>query len=356
MIFALSLSVACSSSEGINNPQTGGSGGGGSGGGSGSGGSTGGSGGSTGGSGGTTGGSGGTTGGSGGTTGGTAGSGGSAGKAGSGGSGGTAGSGGSTGGSAGSGGTTGGTAGSGGSTGGSAGSGGSTGGTAGSGGTGGGTDGGCPKMTTKPTQVVWIGDSYPASGTPPGGIQRYTEASAVANGSLASGSTYRSYWVSGTQMANGEIPGQYTKAHTENPDITTVIMTGGGNDILIGNASCLSSPPPTNTSCIDTINKATDAAVAMMTQMQTDGVKNVIYYFYPRTTLLQSGANVDYAFPIVKAGCDKFKGPLTCTFVDTRPPFVGQNWFSDGIHPTDPGQKAIADLIWGVMSSQCIAQ
>jgi lysophospholipase L1-like esterase len=90
--------------------------------------------------------------------------------------------------------------------------------------------------------------------------------------------------------------------------------------------------------------------------MQADGVKHVIYYFYPRTALLQSGANVDYALPIVKAGCDRFKGALTCHFVDTRDAFQGQNWFSDGIHPSDPGQRAIASLVWQVMVDQCIAQ
>jgi len=248
---------------------------------------------------------------------------------------------GGSGGSAGAGGTTGGT-------------GGTTGGTAGTGGSGG--TGGCQKGTTKASQVVWIGDSYPASGTPPGGIQRYTEQAAVAAGALAAGSTYRKYYAGGTQMANGQIPGQYTTAKQADPNINTVIMTGGGNDILIGNPSCLSNPPPANQSCVDTVAKATAAAEALFTQMQADGVKNVIYYFYPRTALAMSGANVDYAFPVVKAGCDKYKGPLNCYFVDTRPPFEGQNWFSDGIHPTDPGQQAIAVLVWNTMVTNCIAQ
>jgi hypothetical protein len=253
-----------------------------------------------------------------------------------------------TGGNGGSAGSTGGSGGSGGATGGSGG----TGGVAGTGGSGG--SGGCSKGMTKASQVVWIGDSYPASGN--GGIQRYTEQAALAAGALAAGATYRRYYAGGTQMANGQIPGQYTQAKSADPDINTVIMTGGGNDILIGNNTCLNNPPPANQSCVDTVAKAVAAADAMFTQMQADGVKNVIYYFYPRTAILQSGANVDYAFPIVKAGCDKFRGPLNCYFVDTRPAFDGQNWFSDGIHPTDPGQKAIGGLVWDTMVSNCIAQ
>jgi hypothetical protein len=251
-------------------------------------------------------------------------------------------------GSAGAGGATGGAGGTGGASGGSAGSGG----TAGTGGSGGGS--GCQKGATKASQVVWIGDSYPASGN--GGIQRYTEQAAQAAGSLAAGATYRRYYMGGTQLANGQIPGQYTQAKNADADITTVIMTGGGNDILIGNSTCLSNPPPANQSCVDTVARAVAAAEALFTQMQADGVKNVIYYFYPRTALLQSAANVDYAFPIVKAGCEKFRGPLNCYFVDTRPAFEGQNWFSDGIHPTDPGQQAIARVVWETMVNQCIAQ
>jgi len=254
--------------------------------------------------------------------------------------------------------STGGKGGSAGSTGGSGGAGGATGGTGGTGGvagTGGsGGSGGCSKGMTKASQVVWIGDSYPAAGN--GGIQRYTEQAAQAAGALAAGATYRRYYAGGTQMANGQIPGQYTQAKSADPDINTVVMTGGGNDILIGNNTCLSNPPPANQSCVDTVAKAVAAADAMFTQMQADGVKNVVYYFYPRTALLQSAANVDYAFPIVKAGCDKFRGPLNCYFVDTRSAFEGQNWFSDGIHPSDPGQKAIAGLVWDTMASQCIAQ
>ena len=247
----------------------------------------------------------------------------------------------------------GGSGGSGGSTGGSAGTGGSTGGSGGTtGGTGGG--GGCQKGVTPASAVVWIGDSYPAAGN--GGIQRYTEQKATAAGALAAGQTYRKYYVGGTQMANGQIPGQYTQAKMADPKIDTVIMTGGGNDILIGNSSCLNNPPPANQSCVDTVNKAVAAVDALFTQMQVDGVKNVVYYFYPRTALLMSGANVDYAFPVVKAGCDKYKGALKCYFVDTRPPFEGQNWFSDGIHPTDPGQQAIAGLVWDTMVANCVAQ
>jgi lysophospholipase L1-like esterase len=157
-------------------------------------------------------------------------------------------------------------------------------------------------------------------------------------------------------MANGQIPGQYTTAKQADPNINTVIMTGGGNDILLGNPVCLTNPPPANTVCVDAVNKAATAAETLLTQMQTDGVKYVVYYFYPDITISGGATNVDYAFPIVKAKCDKFTGALKCFFIDTRPPFVGQSWFSDGIHPNAAGQQAIATLVWNAMTANCIAQ
>jgi lysophospholipase L1-like esterase len=202
---------------------------------------------------------------------------------------------------------------------------------------------------------VWLGDSYPAEGN--NGIPRYTEQFAQAAGALAAGATYRKYYASGAMMANGQIPAQYSEARQADPDITTVIMNGGGNDIISSSATCIANPPPANQSCISTVAQGVaGAAQALFTRMQADGVKNTIYYFYPRTTLANTAADVDAAFPIVKAACDKFNGPMNCHFVDTRPPFEQQNWFSDGVHPTDPGQQAIAGLIWSTMVSHCVAQ
>src|SRR5207248_1465446 len=47
-----------------------------------------------------------------------------------------------------------------------------------------------------------------------------------------SGQHYRHYAVPGTLVLNEQIPGQYESAKQANPAIKTVVMTGGGNDIL----------------------------------------------------------------------------------------------------------------------------
>ena len=205
-----------------------------------------------------------------------------------------------------------------------------------------------------------IGDSYPALS---GEIAKNLESLATTAGSLAQGSTYRTYYVSGTNMVGGlspNIPAQFTEAVTADPDIKYVIMDGGGNDILLANSACITTqPPPASANCVKVINDAVSAATTLFGQMKTAGVKSVVYYFYPH---LPTGGKqyvnttLDYAFPLVKAACDT--APIPCYFVDTRPPFEGHPEYigSDGIHPTTAGSDVIAGLIWGVMKQQCIAQ
>src|SRR4051794_12397694 len=73
------------------------------------------------------------------------------------------------------------------------------------------------------TDVVTIGDSWMSIITNGGGIE---------GGLDRAGTSYRHYSVAGTLLLNGQIPGQYDQAKAINPKILTVIMTGGGNDIM----------------------------------------------------------------------------------------------------------------------------
>src|SRR5207342_408824 len=71
--------------------------------------------------------------------------------------------------------------------------------------------------------VITIGDSWMSYEATQGIQQSLTKVS---------GHSYRSYGVGGAQLLNGEIPRQYAVARRANPEIKTVIMTGGGNDLL----------------------------------------------------------------------------------------------------------------------------
>jgi hypothetical protein len=232
-------------------------------------------------------------------------------------------------------------------------------------------------------EVAMIGDSYMDLGNVGPTIMK------DANNAM-----YRHYYLAGAAL-NYEstifnIPYQFdTMAETDTAvamptDIKLVIMDGGGNDVLINNSSCLTTPLAGDTTC----HAAIDASVARGLQLEMDmaskGVQHIVYYFYPDLDTTVSGhqdasAWLDYSYPKGAAACCgaanvPASGDLTCrgtgpgvdcVWIDTRPEFVGHNdhtnastyWFmSDNIHPTQPGATAIAAKVWAKMQEYCIAQ
>jgi hypothetical protein len=214
--------------------------------------------------------------------------------------------------------------------------------------------------SAKGHQIVMLGDSYPALS---GELGKHLQELATVAEALAPGDAYRTYYVSGTGMVLGlqpSIPAQFTEAITADPDIEYVIMDGGGNDVLLGNSSCITTqPPPASASCVKTVADAVAAATKLLADMKTAGVKKVVYYFYPHLPTLGKpyvNDTLDYAFPLVKAVCDE--APIPCTFVDSRPVFEGHPEYigPDGIHPTTAGSDVLASLIWVAMKQACVAQ
>ncbi|MET0285205.1 MAG: hypothetical protein ABW352_12075, partial [Polyangiales bacterium] len=116
------------------------------------------------------------------------------------------------------------------------------------------------------------------------------------------------------------------------------------------------------------IDIAIAAADKMLEQASKDGIRDVVYFFYPHVpngTLLggpNPNAMLDHALPQVKKFCDgveaKTNGKTRCTFIDMVPVFEGHDdWFFPGdIHETTPGSQAMTKEIWRVMKDKCIAQ
>jgi hypothetical protein len=252
----------------------------------------------------------------------------------------------------------------------------------------------CVKGQVPPSKVIVIGDSYldhPAwSNAIP---DLYTDLRNA--GSLGASATFREYQLGGAAMNYGalnlNIPYQYeTSALGDvavmNPkDIDTIIMDGGGNDVLIDNQSCLNNaqPPPADTACATAIKGTLDRASMLLKEVATNGVKHIVYLFYPHldpagggllpTPAPQVNATLDYAYPLAEQICcgSSFTGTAAsytcsgnasgtqCVFIDTRPAFEGHvaDYIkSDHVHPTDAGAQVIADLIAGAMRQYCIAQ
>jgi hypothetical protein len=239
-----------------------------------------------------------------------------------------------------------------------------TGGAGGTGGSGGGAGGNT--CVSKASQTVLIGDSYInwVSHTLPTDLAR------------VSGETWRNYAIGGTSMASGGIgliPNQLDTALAADPDIKTIVMDGGGNDVLVCDGvrwpNCLSCKNGSIAEpCPSIVQAALDKAESLIQKAADRGVRDVVYFFYPHvpTGTPIGGANpnpiLDFALPKVKALCDqtvtKSGGRLKCHFVDLIPVFEGHpEYFASGdIHPNSRGSAAMADAIWAKMRADCVSQ
>jgi hypothetical protein len=262
----------------------------------------------------------------------------------------------------------------------------------------------CVKGQVKPEQVVMIGDSYMAAAF--GNVGANIVADAHMAGALPAGKNYREFYVAGSSMngsmgSNLNIPYEYnTEAKgnvadnngltvTNPKDIQVVIMDGGGNDVLINQRSCLMDATEAalmaDTACQTAVSNAAATMDTLWKQMASDGVKQIVYYFYPHLntagggflTTPAPGVNLvddEGALSYQKICCGSTFTPtasaptctgnapgIQCTYVDTRPAFEGKvaqyiNGGLDNVHPNAMGSMVIANLVWAAMVQNCVAQ
>ncbi|WP_437319351.1 SGNH/GDSL hydrolase family protein [Sorangium sp. So ce385] len=197
----------------------------------------------------------------------------------------------------------------------------------------------CVTGQTRGNQVAVIGESFIAATH---GITQQIEKQAKANGSLAENERYIDNSVSGTTLANDQIPSQYRKA-AENGMIKYVLMDGGGNDCLLRGDG----------------DAALAAAESLFETMAGDNVEKVVYFFYPDPIGNQFASLktcLDALRPKMKELCDGLTSPK-CYWLDLRPTWNGHNEYTqDGIHPTSAGSIATGDAVWEVMKENCVAQ
>jgi hypothetical protein len=174
------------------------------------------------------------------------------------------------------------------------------------------------------SDVVTIGDSWMNYLLSGGGIE----------GALRrAGKSYRGYGVAGTLLLNGQIPGQYDRAKSANPNISTVIMTGGGNDIMFS-GGC-----NTTEACEMSVMRLVAGLNELWTTMSSDGVKDVVYIRYAEGAGTTPQNTRPTTPPPPPAIC--VSGPIRCHSLDTTDLVMGQ--LLDGIHPTSAANDRIAD-------------
>ena len=223
-----------------------------------------------------------------------------------------------------------------------------------------------PKCMKKDSQLMVIGDSYInwISHTFPDDIVK------------ESGQKWRMEAIGGTSMGSGGIgfiPDQFDSSIKKDPDAHTILMDGGGNDILVADPSidllheCQDKGSSTKPNCQKIVQMALDAADKLLVRASAAGIRDVVYFFYPHvpanTVLSGPVPNeiLDYALPKIRDFCagiaGKTAGKTRCTFVDMIPVYEGHaDYINSDIHPTSLGSAAQAKKLWEVMKSKCIGQ
>jgi hypothetical protein len=188
------------------------------------------------------------------------------------------------------------------------------------------------------SDVIMIGDSWMLLGAT--GISL-----SLQNPANGGNPAYTNYAVPGTQLLNGQIPSQYTQAKAVKTSIRTVIMTAGGNDVLLTglSADCANG----GTTCQMQLNTIGMALAQLWAQMSTDGVTDVVHIEYSRYA---GGGVKDPAANEMglQQICDAVPQPMHCHLLNTDT-LVGMDLMADGIHPSaaacDRVAKAVTDMM-----------
>jgi len=184
--------------------------------------------------------------------------------------------------------------------------------------------------------VITIGDSWMSNTLLTGG---------AIEGALSrlTGQPYRNYAVQGvlllqSSLFGAAIPTQYDRAKAVDPDVVTVIMTGGGNDI-IQNPSVQSSCASGGDACKQKLAEIVAALDALWTKMADDGVKDVVFIRYS-----SDAGSTDES---LRGGGDPpaicLTGRIRCHSIDTTDAVMMQ--LQDGIHPTRAANDRIAKKV-----------
>jgi GDSL-like Lipase/Acylhydrolase family len=230
--------------------------------------------------------------------------------------------------------------------------------TAGAGGSSGTTRTSKPPCLTAGSQGVFIGDSYVNYIN---SLAPLVASRARMAGALPTGQNYRDVAVAGTSLnyGFGPIPSQWDGiARGASVDVNFVIMTGGGNDVLINNSYCLAAGSDQDTRCQMVAQESLKTLNEMWASMKMKNVADVIFFYYPHVPY--GGEDVlDWVYPMMKSQCEaQNTATYTCHFIDLRPLFEGHGDYIgiDQIHPTATGAGVIADELWKTMMQKCIGQ
>jgi hypothetical protein len=195
----------------------------------------------------------------------------------------------------------------------------------------------CPHAEVAADEVVWIGDSWILI---PGNQHTDVRDLARAAGAIGPSDDYAIDAVAASTMA--AVANQYVTAEAGATKVKVVIMDGGTWDTITANGSSAS------------VTSAENGFGQFLTTVAADGtVQHIIYVLPPELPNIPGVAAL--RAPLVQA-CAQSTVP--CHFLDAQQLWAGHPEYtaSDGIFPTTAGATAVADAIWAIMQTSCIAQ
>lgn len=181
--------------------------------------------------------------------------------------------------------------------------------------------------------VVTIGDSWMSYFVNGGGIEGALDRA---------GTDYRHYAVAGTTLTTS-IPPQWDQALRAG-EVKTVIMTGGGNDIMF-TGGC-----DTKEACEESVQRISDMLDELWTKMSDEGVQDVVYIQYSKNAGTAPEENRPATSP-TPGIC--IRGPIRCHSMSTTE-LVAANETVDGIHPTSAACDRIATAVLELMEREGI--
>ena len=179
-----------------------------------------------------------------------------------------------------------------------------------------------------------------------------------------SGETYRTYYVAGAQMVGGfvkPIEKQFDDAMADGY-VRTLILDGGGNDVLISaNKTCsVSYGDDISAECNAVVDSVLEKIEEMVLVAAEAGVENFVFqtYYYIKF------ANLWQVTDVFLEGVDELVERLDAdlpdmkiVLVDPRDAFLDQPYIKfDGIHPTSAGSDVLGNLLWDTMVENDIEQ
>jgi lysophospholipase L1-like esterase len=156
---------------------------------------------------------------------------------------------------------------------------------------------------------------------------------------------YRKYGFAGTQVLTGDIPAQFDRAKSEDANIKTVVMTGGGNDILLSGAGadCETGGP----NCTAQLDKVATTLDKLWKKMADSGVQDVVHVQYAAIAVKNNPVkNLPAHLVRLQELCSSHP-PMRCFQLNTDA--IVTELRADGIHPTDANYDKLGKAVFDLM-------